>query len=320
MAKIISLGVKSFKRKRHVSRQLFDHLKLHGLDCKYSAPSIQIKETEKLKVKKWFELNSLSNKNFIVTLDPGSNFAKKCWPVGYYIALCSWLINSFDARIILLGAKEDEKLKLIKDRIGSENIILLTQKKLKFVTAVIANADLHISNDSGLGHVAAAVKTPTITIFGPTSPVLWKPYSRESITVFNPNVACKGGYEHAATCSMQKCLISIKPNDVADAVLASINRFIRNKSPEKFDKINLSPHLQVRKRKENIYIKNKITGHRCMIKNGWENINPVLDFISETKSFKKTQRNFKEIKPLLNLFYVHRFIVPHQVAEKGLYL
>ncbi|MGI8892481.1 MAG: glycosyltransferase family 9 protein [Bacteroidia bacterium] len=318
--KNIRIGVKSFKRKRHVSRQLFDHLKLHGIDENFSAPVIIVEDKEKIKSEKWLKNNSVKPNDFIVTIDPGSNFSKKCWPVGYYVALCSWLINSFNAKIILPGSKEDELLQLIKTRINSDNIILLTGKKLKFVTAVINNADLHIGNDSGLGHVAAAVNTPTVTIFGPTSPVLWKPYGNKSITVFNPRVACKGGYEHAATCSIQKCLISIKPNDVADAVLASINRFIRPRSPEKFDRISLSPHLKIRRQKENILLKNNLTGHRCLIKSGWENINPILDYISTHKSFESTNRKFKDSKPLLNLFFVHRFIVPNGIAENGMYL
>ncbi len=61
-------------------------------------------------------------------MDPGSNFTKKCWPIGYYVALSSWLVKSFDAKIVLTGAKEDERLKLIKTKINSENIVLLTGK------------------------------------------------------------------------------------------------------------------------------------------------------------------------------------------------
>jgi heptosyltransferase III len=316
----ISIGVKNFKRKRHVSRQLFDHLKLHGIKTNFSSPFINVDGIEYSKAEKWLLQNAVSKNDFIVTLDPGSNFSKKRWPVGYYVALCAWLVNSFNARIILPGTKVDDRLKLIKEKVNSDNIVLLTGKKLRFVTAVVSHADLHIGNDSGLGHVAAAVNIPTITVFGPTSPVLWKPYSSKSITVFNPGVECEGGYEHAANCAVQKCLISIKPNDVADAVLASINRFIRIKSPEKFDYISLSPHLKIRKQKENIFIKNYITGHRCLIKKGWENVNPVLDSISIHHSFKQAEGQFKEIKPLLDFFFIHRFIVPPGIAESGMYL
>ncbi len=51
----------------------------------------------------------------------------------------------------------------------------LTGSDLRNAVLALAAADLAVTNDSGLMHVAAAIGTPTVAIFGPTSPWHWKP-------------------------------------------------------------------------------------------------------------------------------------------------
>ncbi|MGI8892396.1 MAG: glycosyltransferase family 9 protein, partial [Bacteroidia bacterium] len=112
-AKEISLGVKSFRRKRHISRQLYDHLKLHGIKTNFTSPLIHVDPKVNTKAKEWLIDKYINQNDFIITMDPGSNFTKKCWPIGYYVALSSWLVKSFDAKIVLTGATEDASLKFI---------------------------------------------------------------------------------------------------------------------------------------------------------------------------------------------------------------
>jgi heptosyltransferase-2 len=51
----------------------------------------------------------------------------------------------------------------------------LTGPDLRNAILALAAADISVTNDSGLMHVAAAIATPTVAIFGPTSPWHWKP-------------------------------------------------------------------------------------------------------------------------------------------------
>jgi len=51
----------------------------------------------------------------------------------------------------------------------------LTGSDLRNAILALAAADVSVTNDSGLMHVAAAIGTPTVAIFGPTSPWHWKP-------------------------------------------------------------------------------------------------------------------------------------------------
>ena len=59
--------------------------------------------------------------------------------------------------------------------VGGDRVRNLTSGDLRNAILAMAAADIAVTNDSGLMHVSAAIGTPTIAIFGPTSPWHWKP-------------------------------------------------------------------------------------------------------------------------------------------------
>jgi lipopolysaccharide heptosyltransferase II len=75
---------------------------------------------------------------------------------------------------VLGGLNETTIAKQIVDA-GGRNVRDLTSHNLRNAILALATADLSVTNDSGLMHVSAAIGTPTIAIFGPTSPWHWKP-------------------------------------------------------------------------------------------------------------------------------------------------
>ncbi len=58
---------------------------------------------------------------------------------------------------------------------GGASVSDLTGNDLRNAIVALAAADLAVTNDSGLMHISAAIGTPTVAIFGPTSPRLWAP-------------------------------------------------------------------------------------------------------------------------------------------------
>ena len=74
---------------------------------------------------------------------------------------------------------------------GGERVRDLTGDDLRNAILALAAADAAVTNDSGLMHVSAAVGTPTIAIFGPTSPWHWKPLNPLAAVLEPP------GDEHA---------------------------------------------------------------------------------------------------------------------------
>jgi len=110
----------------------------------------------------------------IVTLSPGAVGAGKAWPAAHYGELARALTEDGASVWILGGTNETSIAKQIAET-GGPRVRDLTSNDLRNAILALAAADVSVTNDSGLMHVAAAIGTPTVAIFGPTSPWHWKP-------------------------------------------------------------------------------------------------------------------------------------------------
>jgi heptosyltransferase-2 len=110
----------------------------------------------------------------IVTLSPGAVGAGKAWPVPHYAKLARALVKDGASVWVLGGPSEAAAAKQIAVA-GGARVRDLTGNDLRNAILALAAADLSVTNDSGLMHISAAIGTPTVAIFGPTSPWHWKP-------------------------------------------------------------------------------------------------------------------------------------------------
>ena len=111
----------------------------------------------------------------VVTLSPGAVGAGKAWPVGHYGELAKALTQDGASVWVLGGPSETPLAAQIAAAAGGKNVRDLTGNDLRDAILALAAANAAVTNDSGLMHVAAAIGTPTVAIFGPTSPWHWKP-------------------------------------------------------------------------------------------------------------------------------------------------
>lgn len=110
----------------------------------------------------------------IVTLSPGAVGVGKAWPPGHYAALARAL-SADGASVWVLGGPNETPIAREIAATGGPRVRDLTGNDLRNAILALAGADVAVTNDSGLMHVAAAIGTPTVAIFGPTSPWHWQP-------------------------------------------------------------------------------------------------------------------------------------------------
>ena len=112
--------------------------------------------------------------------NPGMELTAKRWPIEKYRQLVEKLVGELDAQVLLIGGKDDYALNqslLDGLQAPSDQVLNLAgQSSFGQTAAQIAASDLFIGNDSSPMHLAAAVGTPVIAIFGPTSPQEYGPY------------------------------------------------------------------------------------------------------------------------------------------------
>lgn len=110
----------------------------------------------------------------------GSGGLQKCWPMENFADLAQMLIDRGQPIAFVIGPAEQERVPAaILDRLRAV-APLLALTEIDDLLGVMSHASLWIGNDAGPGHLAALIGVPTLTLFGPTSAVRWRPLGAEA--------------------------------------------------------------------------------------------------------------------------------------------
>jgi heptosyltransferase-3 len=114
-----------------------------------------------------------------VAIHPGSGAAQKCWPASRFAAVIEQLWQRNRSVLLLAGPADSERVHDVLQQLPSPltpaMLKLLTNASLMEVARQLQLCRCYLGNDSGITHLAAMLGIPTIAIFGPTDPVIWRP-------------------------------------------------------------------------------------------------------------------------------------------------
>jgi lipopolysaccharide heptosyltransferase II len=152
----------------------------------------------------------------VVVLAPGAVGPSKRWPASAYAAAARHLIAEGFA-VWVVGGPEEKAL--AAEIIGATTARDLTGHDLRNAILALAAAAVAVSNDSGLLHVAAALGTPAVGIFGPTSPWHWAPLNPLAATIESKSkVECRPCHKPVCRFGHHRCMRDIPPDQVLAAV------------------------------------------------------------------------------------------------------
>ena len=131
--------------------------------------------------------HGLDADNYAVFI-PGSVHRDKRWPIERFAALADRVSSQFGLSIIATGtAAEKDIVESLVNLAGVPIANLAGQTSLAELIALLKAAKLVVSNDTGPGHVAAALGVPLVMIFGPSNPIRLFPYRRpETLAAVDP--------------------------------------------------------------------------------------------------------------------------------------
>lgn len=114
----------------------------------------------------------------IFTLHCGARIPVRRWPISYFRDLVGRLRTLYDFHLRLIPDPDGygSELRDLADEV-------LVDLAMNDLVSALASSDLLLGNDSAPGHIADAVGTPAIAIFGPTHPVRFRPYSERNLVV-----------------------------------------------------------------------------------------------------------------------------------------
>ncbi|NNF17883.1 MAG: lipopolysaccharide heptosyltransferase II [Gammaproteobacteria bacterium] len=154
----------------------------------------------------------------IVALMPGAEFGPaKQWPLAHFRELAKSLCEA-GHQIVILGS---EKERLLGDTIavglGQRARNLCGKTKLVDAVDLLSLAAAAVSNDSGLMHVAAAVNTPVVAIYGSSSPYFTPPLAANARVIYK-GLGCSPCFKRTCPLGHTRCLYEILPVEVDEAV------------------------------------------------------------------------------------------------------
>ena len=158
----------------------------------------------------------------IIALGVGStNSRAKRWPANYYAQLANRLSTELNAAIVLIGSADDGEVAAeVATKSGVNTIDLSGKTTIAEAVALLAELDVLVANDMGLAHIAPAVGTQTVVIFGPTDPTTTRPYS-DNADILSYNVEC-------SPCMLRdcpidhRCMTNVTVAHVFDSVVAAL--------------------------------------------------------------------------------------------------
>jgi lipopolysaccharide heptosyltransferase II len=213
-----------YRDSRPVPERYFDAARSLGLVPDGEPPDFFLAAEAQVETEAWLA-RAAARPGRLIALAPGAAHATKRWPVEHWRALTRQLLEQ-DFSIVIVGGAEDARL---ADSIanGDQGRLLNAAGRfgLQGTGALLRRAAILVSNDTGVMHMAAAVGTPVVALFGPTvRPFGFFPYTSRA-EVIELGLGCrpcssKGG-PHCPL-GHHRCMLDIEPNTVQAAVHRSI--------------------------------------------------------------------------------------------------
>jgi lipopolysaccharide heptosyltransferase II len=154
-----------------------------------------------------------------IAINVSGRWDTKRWPPERFAAVADALQEERLGPVALIGSRDDRAAtQAVLRSMHTTPIDLTGQTSPELLPALLASASLLLTNDSGPMHIAAAMGTPVVALFGPTSPLRTGPYGAEH-RVLRSGVPCSPCFSRTCRNPVPlECLTSIDPKTVIEAV------------------------------------------------------------------------------------------------------
>jgi ADP-heptose:LPS heptosyltransferase len=115
------------------------------------------------------------SQSLLVGFHPGAGKVPNRWPSGKFAELIDRLSAHYEVAAFLTSGPMDEAVVTSTVRQLKRPVQVIANQTIRTIASIIKQADVYVSNDTGVMHIAAAVGTPVVALFGPTDPLQWAP-------------------------------------------------------------------------------------------------------------------------------------------------
>ena len=203
-------GMRSRSGDIHAVTRYLDVLQRHGLNVDGARPQLQFTASRLAKRDAFLMEHGVDHHQVLVGIHPGGNWVYKLWRPESFAQIADRFCEKWNAQVLLFVGPNERQLQKQVASLMHQQPICVKEDDLCQVAALIAACDFYIGNDTGPMHIAVAVGTPAIAIFGSTNHQRSSPYGEEHIVVHsgielgcNP---CHPG-KHPGGCGKGSCAV-----------------------------------------------------------------------------------------------------------------
>jgi lipopolysaccharide heptosyltransferase II len=200
----------------------------YGIKTPYPLPRMEVplqklKEAEALLVQ-----NQVPPNRPLIALQPFSLWQYKEWGAEKYLDLIRQLTSKYGLSVIIVGSPDERaRANAIAAESGASVYNLAGATSIGMLAAVLKACALFIGVDSAGMHIAAAVGTPTVTIFGPSSAASWAPRGPEHQVVHSPLPCVPCRRKGCEGKEWSRCLDELTVPEVMSAVETQLAKILR---------------------------------------------------------------------------------------------
>lgn len=168
--------IKDDGRPKTASQFYFQFLQALGITPTSTKTEIFLSDDERREARIYLRWNGVDMDRPVVALHTGASWPAKVWYSDRFAQLADHIKAKLGAQVILTQGPKDREIVTEVSRKCVGNVKVLDILPLRQLAAILSHANVCVANDSGPMHIAVAVGTKTIGIFGPGEENIWFPY------------------------------------------------------------------------------------------------------------------------------------------------
>jgi lipopolysaccharide heptosyltransferase II len=190
-----------------------------GLEAQPFAPQVHVSPEDRAWARGYLIARGLNPDSPLVGLHPGASWPNKMWMWDRFAALAERVVADGGQVIITQGPGEEVLARQVLER-SPRGVVLSEPLSLCRLAALLQQLDVYVSNDAGVMHLAAAVGTKTVGIFGPGEADIWFPYSStDGHQAVYKEIWCRPCHKNFCPLGTLECMKIVEVDDVYGAVL-----------------------------------------------------------------------------------------------------
>ena len=208
----------------HAIDRYFALLHAVGIAAKDRTLELFLSESDRKYARDAMEKLSINGDRPTVGLFPGAGWKLREWMPDRFAAIGDRLVRHFDAQVIVFGGPHERRLaNYVIDLMTEQAISFAGTHQIRQLAALIERCNLFLTNDTGPMHIATALRTPTVALFGPGNHIRFQPLDSIHSTIRH-EVPCNPCKQFTDRCKDNVCMKLITVDEVWETICHRLNQ------------------------------------------------------------------------------------------------